>query len=96
MQLQADIFGWSFRGLLISMSASGYLRQNAEMLSIYDDLIREWYVDIGYRIVLNWLVLTFVPYVFNPFLDLLFQKVSEWRARKETLQAPMDKLLQRP
>mgnify|MGYP000894812285 FL=1 len=44
--------------------------------------MREWYVDIGYRIVLNWLVLTFIPYVFNPLVDWLLEKVSECRARK--------------
>lgn len=63
---------------------------------MYDDLMREWYVDIGYRIVLNWLVLTFIPYVFNPFLDLLLEKLSEWRARQQPLQAQMDKMLQKP
>lgn len=53
-------------------------------------------MDIGYKIVINWFILTVIPYIFNPFLDCLYKKYQEWRARKMKLQVHMNKELIKP
>lgn len=78
------------------MFKSGYVRENLINMRSYDDLKREWYLDIGYKICLNWLLLSVMPILGNPVVDWGCEKVAEWRAREQKIQKKMEAKLQKP
>lgn len=75
--LQADLFGISFKqfaGLFLAED-SVYLT-NLNSLGSYDDMVANWYIDIGYKIWFTWLILAFSVHSFWPILQFFKEKLG--------------------
>jgi hypothetical protein len=92
--LQANVLDISFKNIITKFVTNDYLLSNAAALTEYTDLSRVWYADIGYKIVINWLVLSLIPHIFQPILLLLGEAWSIRGAKKERLQRQMDRTLE--
>jgi hypothetical protein len=58
-------------------------------LTDYSDFSSFWYVDIGYKITLSWIILAFQVPLINPIISYVMEKYKFWRASKEITQKGM-------
>lgn len=72
---------------------SSYLKENVSTLTEYSDFNPFWYVDIGYKITLTWIILAFQVPLLNPIIGYLKEKFKFWRAEKELTQKCMMDML---
>lgn len=87
--LQANIFGLSFKRVVKIFTSNASMISNAESLTDYDDFTNDWYVDIGYQIWLNWLILAFIPHSLMPIYHFLWEKIRMRIGKKQLLQRNM-------
>ena len=88
--LQANIFQISFKSFIRHFaSLHKSLLDNLGSLPEYSDLTPDWYWDIGYQIWFNLFLLTFIPHSFMPFIYYIYEKVGEYRAKKQNLHRKM-------
>ena len=64
------------------MIKSDYLAENLSLLQEYKDFVPFWYVDIGYKIILTWIILAFQAPLVEPLLCLISEKLRFWQASK--------------
>ncbi|MBS1890027.1 MAG: hypothetical protein JST59_01935 [Actinobacteria bacterium] len=92
--LKANIYNISFKSVITMFVTNEYLLSNANSIVEYKDFTRVWYADIGYQIVINWVVLSLIPHIFQPILLLLGETIEECNAKKERLQRRMEKAIE--
>lgn len=91
--MQAQFWGFSFKSIIEGLVQDSALLKNISILPEFSDFTHDWYLEIGYQIWFNFLMLAFVPHVILPLGHLLLEKVTECFARRETLQKNMTKKL---
>jgi hypothetical protein len=91
--LQADIFGLSFKQIILSFTSNDYLTDNGGMLLSFNDFVPFWYVDIGYKINLTLLIMALQPSLVTPILLLIKEKFREWRAKRQVTQRRMEEVM---
>lgn len=64
------------------MIKSDYLAENLALLQEYKDFAPFWYVDIGYKITLTWIILAFQAPLVEPLIGLISEKLRFWQASK--------------
>lgn len=90
------MFGVSFKKAITFFISNDYLKENANGLAQYYDFVSDWYVNIGYQIIFNALILVVHPTFTMPIFYCLMEKVSRCRAAGEEVQAKMEKKLELP
>lgn len=66
--LQAEVFGISFKYLIVNFLSDPYLISNLNNLTEYSDFTREWYSGIGYKICITWIISSLVPHIYDPLV----------------------------
>ena len=74
--MQANIFGISFKNAISYFVNDNNIITNLSNLREYQDLTHQWYLDIGYQIWFNSLILAFIPHLFLPLVNLVLEKLS--------------------
>lgn len=92
--LQANVLSISFKMVISRFVSDPYLLKNVGLLNEYSDLTRNWYLDIGYQIVINWATLTLLPHIVQPFTLWVAECIAECRARRQKFQRNMDKMIE--
>lgn len=92
--LKANIYNISFKTIITQFVTDTYLLSNSASLSEYTDFSRTWYADVGYQIVINWLVLSLVPHIFQPILLLITDSIEQCQAQGQKIQRKMDKMIE--
>lgn len=64
--LQANLFGVRFKNIVPDLINNSTLKTNAVLMTDYQVLENNWYVDIGYQIWLTWLILSLTPHAYMP------------------------------
>lgn len=72
------------------------MAENLALLQEYRDFVPFWYVDIGYKITMTWIILAFQAPLVEPLLSLISEKLRVWLASKELTQNSMEKKLAPP
>lgn len=91
--LQANILTISFKSIIKGFISNADLLNNVSLLVEYEDLSRSWYLDIGYKILMNWLTFTLLPHIIQPVVLLVSERISECQARSQKFQRNMDRML---
>lgn len=92
--LQARILDISFKFVITRFISDPTLLSNVNMLVEYEDLSRAWYLDIGYKITMNWITFAIIPHIFQPIILVISECIANWRAKKEKFQRNMDMLIE--
>ena len=61
----------SFKSLISYFINSSYLQDNLDKLKEYTDFTPDWYMDIGYQILITWIVTIVHPCLIMPFVNYL-------------------------
>lgn len=69
--MQANVFGISFKNSMLYFVSDEAIIQNLMSLREYEDLTHDWYLDIGYQIWFNSLILAFIPHFTLPIVSSL-------------------------
>ena len=80
------MFDISFKNAISPLITDPNLTANLQALNEYKDFTTNWYVDIGYQIWLNWLILSMIPHIGMPLYHILREKICLWLGRKKLLQ----------
>lgn len=91
--LQASVGNISFKSLISYFINSSYLQENLDKLKEYNDFTPDWYMDIGYQILITWIVTIVHPCLIMPFVNYLDECLKTWKAKREEVQTKMEKIL---
>lgn len=69
--LQAEVGDISFKSIISYFINSSYLQENLDKLKEYNDFTSDWYMDIGYQILITWIVTIVHPCLIMPFINYL-------------------------
>ena len=64
-----------------------------DKLKEYNDFTSDWYMDIGYQILITWIVTIVHPCLIMPFVNYLDECLKTWKAKREEVQTKMEKIL---
>ena len=85
--------GISFKDTITVFISNDYLQSNTNALVKYSDFESDWYVEIGYQILFNCIILVFHPALTMPIYYCVMEKINRYRAEGQEVQAKMEKLL---
>ena len=83
----------SFKSIVTYFVTNDYLTTNSNSITEYSDFVADWYVSIGYQILINCIILVFHPALTMPLFYCVMECLNKCKAQRQEVQAEMDKLL---
>ena len=91
--MQSKFNGFALKNLVKYLSSNESILINLREINDYDDLSSGWYLDVGYQIYVNWILLTITPPVLIVAYYYPFEWICKILAKKQLLHRKMEEYL---
>lgn len=78
--MQSNIFSSAIVNIFISCVQDHKIKQNLVSLLQYYDYTTLWYLEYGTQIIINFIVMTFLPHSIYPLYEILLHKIKVYYA----------------